>query len=263
MLDLTESSWVTHFAALQQSHSCPGLPLLSEGRGGPSLEGFTGPSLPPVKLGLFSTYHSPPCPHYCPDSSDFMGMVKKNIPWEPGGILRKPRVIIEEELLCQPPGSKDCKQQLEWWLSVTSTSSHPATSVVEKLPGPYLIPSLELLLRRASFHVSHCVPSQTASLGYRQRWLTGEISWLPGSVMMFLILGTHHVQLGPCFLYYRISLKTNKHQTVFISYIWAVGIENITNEQQDDIWEHTMESFRLKSPSFESVCSVMHSYKHD
>lgn len=80
---------------------------------------------------------------------------------------------------------------------------------------------------------------------------------------MFLILGTHCFQLGPCFLYYRISLKINKHQTVFISYIQAVGIENITNGRQDDIWEHTMESFRLKSPSFESVCSVMHSYKHD
>lgn len=58
---------------------------------------------------------------------------------------------------------------------------------------------------------------------------------------MFLILGTHCFQLGPCFLYYRISLNMNKHQTVFISYIRAVDIENITNGRQDDIWEHTME----------------------
>lgn len=34
-----------------------------------------------------------------------------------------------------------------------------------------------------------------------------------------LDLGTHCFQLGPCFLYYRISFKMNKHQSVFISHI--------------------------------------------
>lgn len=45
---------------------------------------------------------------------------------------------------------------------MTSASSHPSTSVVEKLPEPFLIPALELLLRRACSHEFPivCLPRQ-------------------------------------------------------------------------------------------------------
>lgn len=41
--------------------------------------------------------------------------------------------------------------------AVTSASSHPAPSVAEKLPEPFLIPSLEFLWRRACSHESPIV----------------------------------------------------------------------------------------------------------
>lgn len=189
-----------------------------------------------MKLELLRTYHTTPCPHHCQDSGDFKGEEKKNIHWEPGGNLKRPREItwggtavpaswgMRTGSCSWNGGSLWCCQVPPCCLCCWAASR----AIFESLLGAPL-------QRRVLPWVSHCAPSQATSLGYGRCDLWAGMSWLLWRVTVFWMLGTH------CFLYYRISLKMNKHHTVFISRIWAAAIENITNGQKDDIWKHTME----------------------
>lgn len=60
-----------------------------------------------------------------------------------------------------------------------SASSHPVTSVAEKLPEPFLTPALELLLRGACSHEFPIVCQPKQLPGNTDRCdLLGGISWL-------------------------------------------------------------------------------------